>query len=97
MKKNAYATGECSGPPKFFSQSVLVTHQWVTVAFIASSGGCRYTWGPFRPNSISIRAIKCEQRGAKETLLLASIKPRKSRLFSELNMFHSDRLPSAAQ
>jgi hypothetical protein len=51
---------------------------------------CRYTWGPFRPNSMSIRAITFEQRGAKETLLLASIKPRKSRLFPELESFRKD-------
>jgi len=75
---------------KIFSQSVFVTQQWVTVAFIASSGGCRYNWGPFRPNSMSIRAITCEQGGAKETLLLASIKPRKSRLFPELKSFRKD-------
>jgi len=65
-------------------------HQWVAVAFIASSGSCRYTWGPFRPNSMSIRAITFEQRWAKETLLLASIKPRKSRLFPELESFRKD-------
>jgi len=78
------------GSAKIFSQSVLVTHQWVTVAFIASSSGCRYTWGPFRPNSMSIQAITFEQRGAKETLLLARIKPRKSRLFPELESFRKD-------
>lgn len=33
---------------------------------------CRYTWGPFRPNSMSIRAVTCEQSRAKETLLFAS-------------------------
>jgi hypothetical protein len=76
------------GSAKIFSQSVLVTHRWVTVAFIASSGGRRYT--PFRPNSMSIRAITCEQRGAKETLLLASIKPRKSRFFPKLESFRKD-------
>jgi hypothetical protein len=46
--------------------------------------------GPFRPNSMSIRAITCEQRGSKETLLLASIKPRKSGLFPELKSFRKD-------
>src|SRR5438132_1635639 len=40
---------------------------------------------------MSIRAITCEQRGAKETLLLASIKPRKSRLFPDLESFRTDR------
>jgi hypothetical protein len=67
----------------------LVTDQWVTVAFIASSSGCRYTWSLFRPNSMSI-AITCEQTGAKETLLIASIKPRKSRVFPELESFRKD-------
>jgi hypothetical protein len=41
------------GAAKIFSPSVLVTHQWMTAAFIASNGGRRYT--PFRPNSMSIR------------------------------------------
>jgi hypothetical protein len=90
MKKNAYATGECSGPPKFFSQSVLVTHQWVTVPFIASSGGCRYTWGPFRPNSMSIRAITFEQEGAKAIVLFSSTNRRKTHLSSELKSFRKD-------
>jgi hypothetical protein len=40
---------------------------------------------------MSIRPITCEQRGAKETLLLASIKPRKSRLFPELKSFRKER------
>jgi hypothetical protein len=52
---------------------------------------CRYTWRPFRPNSMSIRAIKCEQSGAKETLLFASIKPRKSHLLAQLETFQEER------
>jgi len=36
---------------------------------------------------MSIRAITFEQRGAKETLLLAGIKPQKRRLFLELESF----------
>ncbi len=56
----------------------------IEVAAVATLGS------PFRPNSMSIRAITCEQRGAKETLLLASIKPRKSRLFPELKSFRKD-------
>jgi hypothetical protein len=46
--------------------------------------------GPFRPNSMRIQAITFEQRGAKETLLLASTKPSKSRLFPELESFPKD-------
>ena len=47
------ATIESLEPPKFSRQASWSMHEWMTAAFIASSGGGRYT--PVRPNSMTIR------------------------------------------
>src|SRR5437773_12483751 len=61
--------------------------KWVVAAFIASRGDSRYTWGPFRPNCMSIPAITCERKTAKVTLLFSSINPQKTQLLPELKIF----------
>lgn len=75
------------GSAKIFSQSVLVTQQWDDHSLYCIEQLLSLHLGLFRPNSMSIRAITFEQRGAKETFLLAGIKLRKSRLCPELESF----------
>jgi hypothetical protein len=66
----------------------LVTHQWMTAAFIASNGGCRYA--PFRPNCMSIPAITRERKGAKPSLPSTGRKPREIHLLPELKGLRKD-------
>jgi hypothetical protein len=78
------------GAAKIFSPSVLVAHQPVVAASIASKGDSGYTERPFHPNSMSIAAITCERKGAKAILLFSSIKPGKTDLLPELKSFRKD-------